>query len=414
MLAVSGGIDSICLAHYFICNKQILGIKWLGICHVHHGLRNITADLDALLVENFAKQNNVPFFLKKLDGNFLKSQNGSLEENARNARYNVLCEVALLNNAHAIVTAHHANDQAETVYFRLKRGVSLAGLGGIQQIRNANELSLSTNCNEIYNEQSLKIYRPFLKISRKELEAYAKRNNLHWREDESNSDIKFARNSIRHNSLPYLETICKGASAQLCRIADLANIAYKKSLEASDKLFLHSIIQPSNWPFDANLSPYKNVLALNVYEIESILFNKNRIELFRLWLLNKGFRIQSNKSESLFTTPLKVSEQIKNILLEKCRNILWICDINKQNSCNNLYFIDEKFSTEGTKCRYIKRGDILYPLDERLHARKLETWLHQNGIPHWMYSYMPLIAQGSRILYVKGVNLNRINNKKEL
>lgn len=80
LLAVSGGLDSICLAHYFIKNKEILGIEWLGIAHIHHGLRDASADRDAKFVQNFAERYNIPFFLKKLDGKALKASEGSLEE----------------------------------------------------------------------------------------------------------------------------------------------------------------------------------------------------------------------------------------------------------------------------------------------------------------------------------------------
>ena len=162
LLAVSGGLDSICLAHYFVHNKEALGIEWLGIAHVHHGLREETADRDAAFVEAFARKYNVPFFLKKLDGKALKNAEGSLEENARDARYKALADVSLealradkvhhaldpsaspqddeglspiVRSPIAIVTAHHAGDQAETMYMRLRRGTTLAGLRGIQEIR---------------------------------------------------------------------------------------------------------------------------------------------------------------------------------------------------------------------------------------------------------------------------------------
>ena len=216
LLAVSGGLDSICLAHYFICNKEALSIEWLGIAHVHHGLREGTADRDAAFVEAFAKAHDVPFFLKKLDGKALKNADGSLEENARDARYKALQESA--ENCDAIVTAHHAGDQAETMYMRLRRGTTLAGLRGIQDVRD-------------------NIYRPFLNVTREELLAYARENNLKWCEDESNSDVKFTRNKVRHVYLPQLARGYCDAATQLCRIASLADKAYAKVMDKCNELF---------------------------------------------------------------------------------------------------------------------------------------------------------------------------------
>lgn len=245
LLAVSGGLDSICLAHYFICNKEALSIEWLGIAHVHHGLRVGTADRDAAFVEDFARKYNVPFFLKKLDGESLKNAEGSLEENARDARYKALAEVfnetgdpphtgtmrtkqqvakccpPVLrgdDNKGIIVTAHHAGDQAETMYMRLRRGTTLAGLRGIQDVRD-------------------NIYRPFLNTSRADLLAYAREHNLTWCEDESNSDVKFARNKVRHVYLPQLARGYCDAATQLCRIASLADKAYAKVMEKCNELF---------------------------------------------------------------------------------------------------------------------------------------------------------------------------------
>lgn len=363
LLAVSGGLDSICLAHYFICNKERLGIEWLGIAHVHHGLREGTSDRDAAFVEAFARKYNVPFFLKKLDGETLKNAEGSLEENARDARYKALVEIALdpsprkgdhgslraeaqvtketpLHSAQddtphtshptphtpylkaaegcdpiphtsiAIVTAHHAGDQAETMYMRLRRGTTLAGLRGIQETR---EL-FDVEC-EMWNEKEITthyaphithfIYRPLLNTTRAELLAYAREHNLTWCEDESNSDVKYARNKVRHEYLPHLEESNPGATMQLCKVARLADKAYAKVIEECDAMFQETLPlkqvqgQGDTAPFShlkgseaTDLTPH-TIIALNKKALRKILLahsSADLSEMFRLWLSEQGFR----------------------------------------------------------------------------------------------------------------------------
>ena len=291
LLAVSGGLDSICLAHYFIKNREALGIEWLGIAHVHHGLREGTADRDAAFVEAFAKLHGIPFFLKKLDGEALKAADGSLEENARDARYKALAEIFNEtgdprlrgdDNKDTIVTAHHAGDQAETMYMRLRRGTTLAGLRGIQETR-------------VAREDIPSLFRPFLNITRAELLAYAKENHLEWCEDESNSDVKFARNKVRHEFLPQLDKECPGAATQLCRIALLADKAYAKVMNAGESLFSQSLKEIPG--------PLNQVLGREDKERASIALDKKALrkvllkhtdtdlsEMFRLWLSEQGFR----------------------------------------------------------------------------------------------------------------------------
>ena len=337
LLAVSGGLDSICLAHYFIANREALGIEWLGIAHVHHGLREGTADRDAAFVEAFAKAHGVPFFLKRLDGESLKNAEGSLEENARDARYKALIEVfnetgdpphtgtmrtkqqvakccpPVLrgdDNKGIIVTAHHAGDQAETMYMRLRRGTTLAGLRGIQEIRilsNSQSVASPTQEDTSYCllSTSYYIFRPFLSVTRAELLAYARENNLTWCEDESNSDVKFARNKVRHEYLPHLEESNPGATMQLCKVARLADKAYAKVIEECDAMFQETLPlkqvqgQGDTAPFShlkgseaTDLTPH-TIIALNKKALRKILLahsNADLSEMIRLWLSEQGFR----------------------------------------------------------------------------------------------------------------------------
>ena len=283
LLAVSGGVDSICLAHYFISNKDALGIEWLGIAHIHHGLREGTADRDAKFVEEFANQYKIPFFLKRLNGEALKEAEGSLEENARDARYKALAEIVLDSSttstphaSTAIVTAHHAGDQAETMYMRLHRGTTLEGLRGIQVKR------------ALKDTPPVFIYRPFLSITREEILDYAREKGLDWCEDESNVDTMFARNKIRHEQLPSLEKSCPGAAAQLCRIAILADNAYGKVMGVNEHVFANALSEETPSIPDAT-----KAFALDKKKLREILTahaNTDLSELFRLWLSAKGFR----------------------------------------------------------------------------------------------------------------------------
>ncbi len=312
LLAVSGGLDSICLAHYFIANRDALGIEWLGIAHVHHGLREGTADRDAAFVEAFAKAHNVPFFLKHLDGDALKETEGSLEENARDARYKALIEIALdpsaspqddtsnsefqiRNSEFAIVTAHHAGDQAETMYMRLRRGTTLAGLQGIQEIRaytsptphSTLHISLSTLHTPHF------IYRPLLNVTREELLAYAREKNLTWCEDESNADVKFARNKVRRELLPLLERECPGATEQLCRIAELADWAYKKVLTRCEAVFDSVLVKQDPSTPLRFAQDDTHTITLDKKKLNKLLrehADTDLSEMFRLWLSAKGFR----------------------------------------------------------------------------------------------------------------------------
>ena len=458
LLAVSGGLDSICLAHYFIENKEALGIEWLGIAHVHHGLREGTADRDAAFVETFAKSHNVPFFLEKLDGEALKAMDGSLEENARDARYKALveiahsCEQSAVSNEEkeipasagmteknveprtSIVTAHHAGDQAETMFMRLRRGTTLAGLRGIQPLRamSCEQSAMSNEEKEIpasagMTEKNVAprasspeprtsyLLRPLLNVTREDLLAYAREHNLTWCEDESNADVNFARNKVRHELLPQLENAYPGATAQLCRIASLADQAYKKVLDAADKLYIPAIVPPDAWPFEPSCAKYGKVLALDAGALSSI---PPYPELLRLWLDSRGFRFPVDtfaKPNPIYTGNSQTMRTLsfRTRFIEKCRHIVWIYDSNTILAPSNLYFSNEKqrFSGISGQWRHPQQGDILSPMDMKISPRKLAEWLQEKGIPRWERDSLQVFAQGTRVLFVSGIRTENSKRK---
>ncbi|MCF0224260.1 MAG: hypothetical protein HUK20_08315, partial [Fibrobacter sp.] len=118
----------------------------------------------------------------------------------------------------------------------------------------------------------------------------------------------------------------------------------------------------------------------------------------RLWLDHKGFRFPTE------CTNLAANYQYHGRTIEKCRNLLWFFDKSKILVPNNLYFVSKQsFSNVAGEWRTRKTGDVLWPIDEKIKARKLEQWLHEKNIPNWMFDFMPLYADGSRILFVEGI-----------
>jgi len=184
LLAVSGGVDSVVMAHLF----SKAHFKF-GIAHCNFQLRGSEADKDALFVEQLAKELNVPFFIKSFETKKYAKENAlSTQLAARNLRYEWFEDTASENNYSLIATAHHINDSLETVLYNLVKGTGISGLTGIPAV----------------NE---KIIRPLSFASREMVETYAKNENLKWREDASNNENDYSRNLIRNTVLPQLKKI---------------------------------------------------------------------------------------------------------------------------------------------------------------------------------------------------------------
>lgn len=192
ILAVSGGVDSVVLAHLLSKWADTLPIR-LVIAHAHHGLRP-EADGDAEFVGQLAARLRLPYrFGKLLVAAEAQETGESLEMAGRRLRHAFLAEVAHSEAAKTVALAHHSDDQAELVLLRLLRGSGGSGLGGMAP-RNRSSA-----------DSSITLIRPLLDFKKSELIDYAQQVGLSWREDSSNSDPNFLRNRIRYQLLPFLE-----------------------------------------------------------------------------------------------------------------------------------------------------------------------------------------------------------------
>ncbi len=188
LCAVSGGLDSMCLLHYLDTWGRANGFT-PAAAHFHHRLRE-AADADQRFVEDWCAARHIPCFTGSGDTRALAQAEGlSMEEAARKLRYAFLEETARREGFDAVLTAHHADDNAETVLLNLVRGTGLRGLAGIPRQRDG-------------------ILRPFLEISREDLAAYAAAHHLPHAEDETNTDPDAAaRNLVRLQVMPLLRRL---------------------------------------------------------------------------------------------------------------------------------------------------------------------------------------------------------------
>jgi tRNA(Ile)-lysidine synthase len=192
LLAVSGGLDSMCMAQLF----AEAGIP-MRLAHCNFGLRGADSDADEQFVLDWAANRGIAAFSKRFDTADVAAVRGvSTQVAARDLRYAWFAELAREQGCSVVATAHHLNDAAETALFNWSRGTGLDGLKGIQ----------ARTADARLGEQTT-LVRPLLFATRPEIEAYAAEADIRWRTDSSNATDKYSRNFVRHHIVPLFEEL---------------------------------------------------------------------------------------------------------------------------------------------------------------------------------------------------------------
>lgn len=179
VIGVSGGPDSMALLYFFLHLRGKYDLT-LFVAHVNYRLRGTESNADQNLVQFFCEKNNIPYF------NY-KPRNFEINEDSlRKKRFLFFKKIKRLTKSHVVALAHHKNDQAETVFFRLLRGSGRKGLSG---------MSIKTKT----------IIRPFLFTSKEDIISYTKENDIPYRTDKTNLESNFTRNRIRNILFPLLK-----------------------------------------------------------------------------------------------------------------------------------------------------------------------------------------------------------------
>lgn len=184
LLAVSGGVDSVCMCELFYQNKFSF-----ALAHCNFKLRGKESDEDEKFVRTLAEKYKVEFFNISFNTDEYAAEKGiSIQMAARDLRYKWLEKIRAKNNFEYVSVAHHRDDVVETFFINLLRGTGISGLTGIKEKNN-------------------KIIRPLLFASKKEIKNYVEGNNLKFREDSSNSSDDYTRNKVRNKIIPLFKEI---------------------------------------------------------------------------------------------------------------------------------------------------------------------------------------------------------------
>lgn len=271
-VALSGGRDSVCLLHVLRARAKEEDIA-LSALTCEHGIRGAESLADLAFVERLCGAWNVPLRIFRADVPALAAaQKQGLEEAGRNFRYACFEQILAEGEADVVATAHHLDDAAETVIFRLARGTSLAGLNVFPARRG--------------------IARPFLGVTRAEIDRYIEQHRLPFAEDRSNADERYSRNRLRSRVMPALEEIVPHAAEHIAAFAARA---------AEDEEYLRSLAQaalterggalcvPTDLP--APLFSRACLAALKACGVERDYTSANLAEIARLPALQSGRKV---------------------------------------------------------------------------------------------------------------------------
>lgn len=352
LVATSGGLDSMVL----VCLLHKLKFP-IAIAHCNFQLRGKESDEDADFVEQFAKENEIPFFKTTFQTEEYAFKNKlSIQLAARKLRYDWFNEVLKNENYQYTSTAHHLDDQVETFLINFTRGTGLDGLTGIPS-------------------ENEKIVRPLLPFSREEIENYAKENKILWREDSSNASDKYFRNMLRHDVVPVLKNLNSTFLESFQNtlhylnqanglIDDASKMVFEKVASKLDdriEIEISKLIEFQN--YKSYLYQWLNEFGFtawdDIYDLINAQTGKQVFSETHRILKNRNFLVVypktiSTNNEAYFLNEIEKSLKVPlNISLCKVDNIF---DTN-----NNIIFVDADKIKLPLVIRKKLEGDFFYP-----------------------------------------------------
>lgn len=400
-VAYSGGLDSTVLLHAMHQLQSALDFQ-LTAMHVHHGL-SANADDWARACEKNCASLSIP--LIQLQVNVEKDSGLGIEAAARNARYQAM----QTTTADFIVLAHHQDDQAETMLLQLARGAGVKGLAGMAEI-----------------DVKRRLLRPLLNIARADLVSYAKQHQLQWIDDESNDDVHFDRNFIRHTLMPTFaeryQQITKTLARSAMHMADASAM-----LEELAELDATTMIDDEQQPYGA--------LKLAVFSQLSLARQKN---LLRWWFANNQMSMPSaallqqiieqlHAERSDAAIKIKVAESLHLMRYQQfaylvrayeslpTMNILWQGEEEVVLPNHSRLFFNKRmgegfaYQRGGSDIRLRiknREGGEYFKPDLTRPRRTLKHLMQTSQIPPWQREQLPLIFMDETLVIIPNVGVD--------
>lgn len=419
-LAVSGGGDSSVLLHLFLELAHSWKLK-LAVLHVNHGLRGKESNSDERFVRALSKKHHLPCYVRRIRIKSLaKRQKKSIEEAARDARYEFFAQMVKAKKADKLVLAHTQDDQAETVLMRIITGT---GLQGLQAIRPKRKLNGSY------------LIRPLIEISKKEILKYAHAHQITFQEDATNRSLKYLRNRIRLKLIPFLEKSfnpqVKKALARLPHLLDVdlgfldetAAAFYKRLAvyEDGDQIFFprpaflklnpsiqYRLIQKAlcelttgeldyeHWNDFSDLLRARDRFKFQFSKSVIASVSKTRIDLSKAKKAPVTFSYNLNLNGSVYLPEAKITLSCEEFVKQPKK-------LKKTNASFEL--LDRSLLKFPLTVRNRKEGDRLIPLGQEKNT-KLKKLLINKHIPVEKRNCLPVVLSEGRIVWVGGVALS--------
>jgi len=376
-------------------------------------LRGADADGDQEFCRTYAGKHELPFHTIDFNTGQVAQENKiSIQEAARNLRYEWLERIRKEVGYHFIVTAHHKNDNAETVLLNLVKNTGLRGLHGILPKRH-------------------KIVRPFLSVTRKEIEQYAAEHSIDYREDISNESTKYTRNFIRHEVLPKIEEINHDAveaiHALTERIRDTECLVDERIGQIKKRIIvMHGNVVELKYGFIQQHDGGKTILFELLREYG---FNGDQVaSVYQGFDAQPGIEFHSpthriiKDRRSLFITPLESDRehirkwdslpdqmifnnykiQVRAVPAEKC---------TIKRSADYAYFDLDKIAFPLT-LRYRRDGDYFYPYgltkpnSDKVGKKKLSKYFKDQKFPAHLKDSTPVLFAGDQLIWLVGQRID--------